>query len=67
MAAFKRLHRHVENREVIGHEECVEPGRLEPLREAFQMREVEVRVRIGARIAPAAGVDADRPHEGEEM
>ena len=67
VAAFQRLHRHVEHREVIGHEERVEPRRLEPLREAFQMREVEVRVRPGAGIAPAAGVDADRPHEGGEM
>ena len=32
----------------------------------LMMREVEIGVRLGAGIAPGAGVDADRPHEGAE-
>src|ERR1700712_4371405 len=31
------------------------------------MREIEVGVGKGAGIAPGAGMDADRPHEGAEM
>ena len=48
---------------MVGHEEGVEFGGLEPLGEALQMGEVEVGVGIGAGIAPGAGVEADRAHE----
>jgi len=37
------------HRHVVGHEEGVELRRLEPLREALEMGEVEIRIRIGAR------------------
>ena len=63
VAAFQRLQRHVEHRHVVGHEEAVELAVLELLRKALQMRKVEIGVRIGARIAPGAGMDAGRPHE----
>lgn len=62
-AALQCLHRHVQQGQMIGHEECVEPPLLELLREALEMREVEVRVGIGAGIAPGGRMDADRPHE----
>ena len=51
---------------MVGHEEGVEPPALQRLREALQVREVEIGVREGPRIAPGAGVDADGPHEGAE-
>ena len=51
---------------MVGHEEGVELAALQRLGEALQVREVEVRVRIGAGIAPGAGMDADRAHEGAE-
>jgi hypothetical protein len=66
MAALERIDRHVEHGHVVGHEEGVEFRALEPLREMLEMREVEIGVRISARIAPGAGVDARRPHEGAE-
>ena len=42
-------------------------ARLQPLGEALQMGEVEIGVGIGAGIAPGAGVETDRAHEGAEM
>ena len=63
MAALQRLDRHVEHRQMVGHEEGVEPPALQRPGEALQMREIEVGVREGARIAPGAGMNADRPHE----
>ena len=51
---------------MVGHEERVEPAALERLGETLEMLEVEIRVRIGARIAPPAGMDADRAHERAE-
>ena len=51
---------------MIGHEERVELSALERLRETLQMAEIEVGVGKRAGIAPGAGVDADRPHEGAE-
>lgn len=66
MAAPQRLDRHVEHGQMIGHEEGVELGHLQCLREAFEVREVEIGVGIGARVAPGAGVKTDRAHEGAE-
>src|SRR5665213_290022 len=62
-APFQRRHRHVEDGEVVGHEPRVEPARLQLLDKADQVVEIEVRVRISARIAPPAGMDAHRAHE----
>ena len=36
-------------------------------RETLDVLEVEVRIRIGAGVAPCAGVDTDRSHEGVEV
>lgn len=66
MASPQRLDRHVEHGQMVGHEEGVELRRLERLRETLQMREVEVGVGIGARVAPCAGMKTDRAHEGAE-
>jgi hypothetical protein len=66
VTALQRLDRHVEHGQVVSHEERVEPAALERLRKALDMREVEVRVRIGAGIAPGGGVDGRRAHERTE-
>ena len=63
---FSAVDRHVEHGQMIGHEEGIELGRLEPLREMLQMGEIEVGIRVGAGIAPRPGMDADRAHEGAE-
>ncbi len=52
---------------MIGHEEGVELGALQRLRETLDMREIEIGVRKGAGIAPGAGVDGRRPHERAEV
>ena len=67
VAALQRFDRHVEHRQVVGHEEGVELARLQLRDEALHVAEVEIGVRKGARIAPGAGVDADRPHEGAQL
>ena len=67
VAALERLDRHVEHRHVVGHEEGVELAVLKLLREALEVGEVEIGVREGARIAPGAGMQARRPHEGAEL
>ena len=64
--ALQRLHRHVQHRQVIGHEESVELAALQGLGVGDQRLEIEVGVRRAARIAPGGGVDADRAHEGAE-
>ncbi len=66
VAAPQRLDRHVEHSQMIGHEEGVELRRLQCLREAFEMCEIEIGVGIGSRIAPGACVKADGAHEGAE-
>ncbi|GJE72971.1 hypothetical protein CHKEEEPN_4532 [Methylorubrum podarium] len=65
--ALQRLHRHVHHRQMVGHEEGVELGRLQGSGEAHEVVEVEVRVRKAAGIAPPRRVDADGAHEGAEM
>ena len=67
VAALERIHRHVQHGHVVGHEEGVELGRFESLDRALDVREVEIHVRPGAGIAPGAGVDGGRPHEGVEV
>ncbi len=66
-AALQRRHRHVEHREMVGHEKRVEPAALQGLGKPDQVLEVEVGVGPGAGIAPPGGVDADRAHEGAQM
>jgi hypothetical protein len=65
-AAFQGRHRHVEDGQMIGHEEGVEAALLQLLSKAYQMAKVEIGVRIGARITPPGGMDADRAHEGAQ-
>src|SRR5262249_51242749 len=67
VAALERIDRHVQDGQVVGHEEGVELAGLEVPDQLLQMRETEVGVRPGSRIAPGAGVDTDRPHEGAEF
>jgi hypothetical protein len=67
VAALERLDPHVEDGEVIGHEEGVELSALERLGGAHKMREVEIRVRKSARVASRDGVDRRRSHEGAEL
>ena len=52
---------------MVGHEEGIEPSTLERLRQPHEVREVEIGVGPGTGIAPCAGMEADRPHEGAEM
>src|ERR1700751_3796322 len=66
MAALERVERHIEDGQMIRHEEGVEFAAFERLREAFEMREVEIGIRESAGIAPGAGMDGGRPHEGGE-
>jgi hypothetical protein len=66
VAAFQRIDRHVEHGHVVGHEEGVELRPLQGLDRLFDMGEVEIHVRPGAGIAPGAGMDRRRPHEGAE-
>ncbi len=66
MAALERIERHVEHGHVIGHEEGVELAALERLCEALEVPEVEIGIGKSAGIAPGAGMDARRPHEGAE-
>jgi hypothetical protein len=63
VAALERIDRQVQHGEMVGHEEGVELAALERLREALDVREVEVGVGKGAGIAPGAGVDRGRAHE----
>jgi hypothetical protein len=63
VATLERVERHVQHRQVIGHEEGVEPAALKRLCEALEMREVEIGVGEGAGIAPGAGMDGGGPHE----
>ena len=51
---------------MVGHEERVELSALERPGETLEMLKVEVRVRVGARIAPPARMDSHRAHEGAE-
>ena len=66
MAVLERVERHVEHGQMIGHEEGVEFGALQRLREALEMREIEIGVGKGAGISPGAGMDAHRAHESAE-
>ena len=67
MAALQRVGRHVQHRQVIGHEERIETRGLQPLRQPPDQREVEIGVGHRTRIAPRAGVDRDRAHERAEV
>jgi hypothetical protein len=64
---FKRLNRHVEHSQMVGHEERVELSALQGLGEPLQMLKVEVGVGIGAGIAPPGRMNADRAHESAKM
>jgi hypothetical protein len=64
VAALQRLERHVEDRQVVGHEKGVEFAALQSLDQLFDQGKIEIGVRDGAGIAPGAGMDADRAHEG---
>src|SRR5262249_25694201 len=66
VTALERIKRHIEDGQMIGHEEGVEFAAFKRLREAFEMREIEIGIRESAGITPGAGVDGGRPHEGAE-
>jgi hypothetical protein len=51
---------------MVRHEERIEPPALERLSETLQVLEVEIRVWIGAGMAPPTRMDAYRAHEGAE-
>ena len=51
---------------MVGHEERVEQSALQRLSETLEMLKVEIRVWIGAGIAPPAGMDSDGAHESPE-
>ena len=67
LAALEGLHGHIENGEMIRHEEGVELCGFKPLGERPQMQEVEIGVRIGTGIAPRTSVQANGAHESAEM
>ena len=67
VAALQGFDRHVENGEVIGHEEGVEFRLFQLLREALDVLEIEVGVRVGAGITPGTGMQADGAHEGAKL
>ena len=67
VAALERVDRHVQHGEVIGHEEGVEFSGLEFPDQLLEMLKVEIGVRPRPGIAPGAGMDRDRPHEGAEF
>ena len=67
VAVLERIERHVEHRQMVGHEKRIELGAFERLGEALEMVEIEVGVRKRARIAPSPGVDARRAHERAQM
>src|ERR1700736_410338 len=66
MAALERIDRHVQDGQMVGHEEGVEFSALQFLDQPLDMREIEIGVRPCAGIAPRAGMNADRPHERTE-
>lgn len=67
MAAFEGFDGHVQDGEVIGHEEGVEFRGFEFLREVGYVGEVEVGVWVGAWVAPCSGMEGDWAHEGCEV
>ncbi len=66
-ATLQRRHRHVQDRQMIGHEEGVELSLLQLLRKPHQVLQVEIGVRICARIEPPGGMDSDGTHESAEF
>src|SRR5262245_56103107 len=52
---------------MIGHEEGVELAGLELSDQLLDMPKIEIGVRPGPRIAPRAGVNADRAHERAKL
>jgi hypothetical protein len=58
---------HVQDREMVGHEEGVKLGCFELLDEGFEMLEIEICVRIRAGIAPGSCMERHRTHEGGQV
>ena len=54
---------HIQQGQMIGHEERIEASTLQCLSKTLEMSKVEVGVTISAGITPSAGMDADRTHE----
>ena len=63
MATFQCFYGHVENRQVVSHEEGVKLGPLKLLDELLEVGEVEAGVRICAWVTPCAGMKTDRAYE----
>ncbi len=66
VAALQRIDRHVQHGQMVGHEERVKFSTFQRLDETFEMRQVEIRVRKRAGVAPRPGVKADGTHERAE-
>ena len=63
MAPAQCFYRHVQQREMIRHKECIELSTFKRLRELLETIEVEVRIGPRPRISPCRGVNAYRAHE----
>jgi hypothetical protein len=66
MAAPESFHRHVEDSQMVRHEEGIKLSTFERFGKALQMAEIEICIRVGAGIAPAARMNGGWPHEGAE-
>ena len=64
--ALERLDRHIQHREMIGHEEGIEPPALQRLGEAHHVLKVEVGIGIGPGVTPRGGMNGSRAHEGAQ-
>ena len=62
-AAFEGVHRHVQQGQMIGHEERVEFGAFQGLGEPGDMAKIKIGIRVGAGVTPPCGVDTDRAHK----
>ena len=67
VGAAQRLDGHVQQRQMVGHEEGIELARLQLLRQPRQAGEIEIRIRPSARVAPSPGVDGNGAHESAQM
>ncbi len=67
MAALEGGHRHVQEGEMVGHEERVELRFLQAPDGPAHLVEAEIGAGIGAGIPPRAGMDRGGAHEGTEV
>ena len=65
--AAQRLDRQIQHREMVRHEERVEPRAFQRFNEPDKMAQVEIGVREGAGVAPPGGMNADGTHERAQV